>query len=152
MKDYRRIRQRVAAGECDSRWRRSIGLAARSLSRADHDGWDELTGAVQRPGLSCPVGTPIEVDRGRPPRGGRRGHVRDDGGSPGPDIRLGPHRATMRTMRIQRFRALVAAGPRDRKSTRLNSSHDQISYAVFCLKKKKKKNYILLQIKIKKKK
>src|SRR3989440_8043923 len=30
------------------------------------------------------------------------------------------------------------AGPRrDRKSTRLNSSHDQISYAVFCLKKKK---------------
>src|SRR2546430_8363979 len=30
----------------------------------------------------------------------------------------------------------------DRKSTRLNSSHSQISYAVFCLKKKKKKkNY-----------
>src|SRR5688572_31311280 len=27
----------------------------------------------------------------------------------------------------------------DRKSTRLNSSHSQISYAVFCLKKKKKK-------------
>src|SRR2546421_2975715 len=38
----------------------------------------------------------------------------------------------------------VAEGPgreridQDRKSTRLNSSHDQISYAVFCLKKKKK--------------
>src|SRR5688572_32259760 len=31
----------------------------------------------------------------------------------------------------------------DRKSTRLNSSHSQISYAVFCLKKKKNKtNYI----------
>src|SRR2546428_3612195 len=29
------------------------------------------------------------------------------------------------------------ASSRDRKSTRLNSSHDQISYAVFCLKKKK---------------
>src|SRR5688572_31286612 len=28
----------------------------------------------------------------------------------------------------------------DRKSTRLNSSHSQISYAVFCLKKKKKKH------------
>src|SRR3712207_7929172 len=28
--------------------------------------------------------------------------------------------------------------PRDRKSTRLNSSHANISYAVFCLKKKKK--------------
>src|SRR2546430_13508838 len=29
----------------------------------------------------------------------------------------------------------------DRKSTRLNSSHSQISYAVFCLKKKKKTHY-----------
>src|SRR2546427_4244094 len=29
----------------------------------------------------------------------------------------------------------------DRKSTRLNSSHSQISYAVFCLKKKKKNDY-----------
>src|SRR6266478_5322581 len=34
------------------------------------------------------------------------------------------------------LRAVVAAR-RDRKSTRLNSSHSQISYAVFCLKKKK---------------
>src|SRR2546421_1468148 len=32
----------------------------------------------------------------------------------------------------------------DRKSTRLNSSHDQISYAVFCLKKKKKKHKLQL--------
>src|SRR3989440_1460946 len=32
---------------------------------------------------------------------------------------------------------------RDRKSTRLNFSHDQISYAVFCLKKKKKNAKIL---------
>src|SRR2546427_1489961 len=31
----------------------------------------------------------------------------------------------------------VLAEQRDRKSTRLNSSHSQISYAVFCLKKKK---------------
>src|SRR3989442_2177294 len=30
----------------------------------------------------------------------------------------------------------------DRKSTRLNSSHVRISYAVFCLKKKKHKNYV----------
>src|SRR2546430_13671362 len=38
--------------------------------------------------------------------------------------------------------AVAAEGPavriQDRKSTRLNSSHSQISYAVFCLKKKKK--------------
>src|SRR3712207_8512508 len=32
----------------------------------------------------------------------------------------------------------------DRKSTRLNSSHANISYAVFCLKKKKKELYILV--------
>src|SRR2546421_5391517 len=32
---------------------------------------------------------------------------------------------------------LLAVSSVDRKSTRLNSSHDQISYAVFCLKKKK---------------
>src|SRR2546428_10020209 len=31
---------------------------------------------------------------------------------------------------------------KDRKSTRLNSSHDQISYAVFCLKKKNKHNQL----------
>src|SRR3712207_8150769 len=33
----------------------------------------------------------------------------------------------------------------DRKSTRLNSSHANISYAVFCLKKKKKKIYNILE-------
>src|SRR5206468_6616908 len=51
---------------------------------------------------------------------------------------------------VKKYLALLAAKTRvilcsgnhdleDRKSTRLNSSHDQISYAVFCLKKKKKK-------------
>src|SRR5207249_10557919 len=34
--------------------------------------------------------------------------------------------------------ASASLGARDRKSTRLNSSHVSISYAVFCLKKKKK--------------
>src|SRR3712207_7834152 len=34
--------------------------------------------------------------------------------------------------------ALLAGDDEDRKSTRLNSSHANISYAVFCLKKKKK--------------
>src|SRR5256886_8545598 len=37
-----------------------------------------------------------------------------------------------------RVHAAACAGRGDRKSTRLNSSHSQISYAVFCLKKKKK--------------
>src|SRR2546429_4301629 len=41
-------------------------------------------------------------------------------------------------------------GHRDRKSTRLNSSHGYISYAVFCLKKKKKNipSYITVSSKI----
>src|SRR2546430_7260309 len=38
---------------------------------------------------------------------------------------------------IQGFLEFAAALRKDRKSTRLNSSHSQISYAVFCLKKKK---------------
>src|SRR2546421_8963040 len=38
----------------------------------------------------------------------------------------------------------VAFVQRDRKSTRLNSSHDQISYAVFCLKKKKSHHRLAL--------
>src|SRR6266542_6975294 len=43
------------------------------------------------------------------------------------------------------------AGREDRKSTRLNSSHGSISYAVFCLKKKKKtKNHLSLEKKKKK--
>src|SRR5206468_6763775 len=36
---------------------------------------------------------------------------------------------------------VAAAVSGDRKSTRLNSSHDQISYAVFCLKKKNQKEH-----------
>src|SRR5687768_17706680 len=43
-----------------------------------------------------------------------------------------------RAVRLQRL-AELADRIADRKSTRLNSSHGYISYAVFCLKKKKKK-------------
>src|SRR5256886_11081219 len=38
---------------------------------------------------------------------------------------------------VRRLPQALPRGARDRKSTRLNSSHSQISYAVFCLKKKK---------------
>src|SRR2546430_16189426 len=52
-----------------------------------------------------------------------------------------PHRAPESGSR-RRHRGCPASSrsprPLDRKSTRLNSSHSQISYAVFCLKKKKK--------------
>src|SRR5207245_3480666 len=40
----------------------------------------------------------------------------------------------------KRIKATPPFREEDRKSTRLNSSHGSISYAVFCLKKKKKKN------------
>src|SRR2546427_7974624 len=49
-------------------------------------------------------------------------------------VQVVPGRAEARARRV------IGAHPEDRKSTRLNSSHSQISYAVFCLKKKKKKN------------
>src|SRR5215475_9757753 len=54
----------------------------------------------------------------------RPGAARPAGGHRCGGPRSGPRRTTVR---------------RDRKSTRLNSSHVKISYAVFCLKKKKKK-------------
>src|SRR3712207_7610188 len=48
---------------------------------------------------------------------------------------------------VKNFGTVIVVGAaldddRDRKSTRLNSSHANISYAVFCLKKKKKKTKI----------
>src|SRR3712207_6868303 len=43
-----------------------------------------------------------------------------------------------------RLRRDLPAGARDRKSTRLNSSHANISYAVFCLKKKNETEACLL--------
>src|SRR3712207_7949529 len=60
-------------------------------------------------------------------------------------VRLGgvPHQAVGQVVRPTVQAPVVAAlavddfgGPADRKSTRLNSSHANISYAVFCLKKK----------------
>src|SRR5256885_12892203 len=65
------------------------------------------------------------------------------------ELRFGPADATVRAnldaitdlerLRRQLKRVLKESGWQDRKSTRLNSSHLVISYAVFCLKKKKHK-------------
>src|SRR3712207_7072998 len=62
--------------------------------------------------------------------GGRGGHLRGElpAGVQQPDVRAGHGVAA----------AHHTALDEDRKSTRLNSSHANISYAVFCLKKKKK--------------
>src|SRR5438876_12435998 len=61
---------------------------------------------------SCSRAVPLELERARPQH--EREEMRGDGSADG--VRLG----------------------QDRKSTRLNSSHPSISYAVFCLKKKKR--------------
>src|SRR5690606_41310731 len=69
--------------------------------------------------------------RGRPQGEGPAAHLARPEGQPGrgPAVPGRPPAGTG-------HRAGVARG--DRKSTRLNSSHVKISYAVFCLKKKKK--------------
>src|SRR2546422_4669010 len=63
---------------------------------------------------------------GRARRRARGAHGRRVAGPPGPGDRVRPRAARRRIRRRG-----------DRKSTRLNSSHGYISYAVFCLKKKK---------------
>src|SRR5699024_11712050 len=72
----------------------------------------------------------------------RRGLRRTRGQGTGPHLGRRPVRVPRRLHRT-RGRTPAADHPqirrRDRKSTRLNSSHVSISYAVFCLKKKKKK-------------
>src|SRR2546429_6697328 len=72
------------------------------------------------------------VRRGSHARGPRSRHGRKAWRPGGSDRRRrdveGPHRQ----------RQFHGREPQDRKSTRLNSSHGYISYAVFCLKKKKK--------------
>src|SRR5206468_10550715 len=81
------------------------------------------------PGLLLPrLPDPAPHRRGRSPRGRR--------------LREGERR---RLVRAPGLRAAPARRALDRKSTRLNSSHDQISYAVFCLKKKTKKRNILVR-------
>src|SRR5258707_10897041 len=50
-----------------------------------------------------------------------------------------PHDQRLAALHVAAGEDTRHAGHPDRKSTRLNSSHANISYAVFCLKKKKKK-------------
>src|SRR3712207_7395011 len=73
-----------------------------------------------------------------------RSHDGEVVSSVGSDTRLSPRTAHRR--RPNSTSARITAPPMspqvDRKSTRLNSSHANISYAVFCLKKKKK-TYII---------
>src|SRR2546428_10372432 len=85
----------------------------------------------------------------------RRGGEHERNAGPAPDLAFDPGRAAVQCRdrpddgepQAEAARILRAASAwgsqssgrsrQDRKSTRLNSSHDQISYAVLCLKKKK---------------
>src|SRR2546430_13589825 len=60
-------------------------------------------------------------------------------------LRVPGHRVAGAVRRLPQAVSRGARAGGDRKSTRLNSSHSQISYAVFCLKKKKQYvNYLSL--------
>src|SRR2546430_4910569 len=54
-------------------------------------------------------------------------------------VRKARHSSATRSRRSRSRRVPT----KDRKSTRLNSSHSQISYAVFCLKKKKRRSLLM---------
>src|SRR4051812_49922815 len=75
--------------------------------------------------------------RSRAAAAGRPGRRRARAGRGGGGNGLSTRHARDRPEGVQTLRAHRGGG--DRKSTRLNSSHMSISYAVFCLKKKKKK-------------
>src|SRR5438045_8382677 len=63
------------------------------------------------------------------------------------DAAARPRRTGAAGVEVLDHRAAVVCERQDRKSTRLNSSHLGISYAVFCLKKKKKKKKDYKQLK-----
>src|SRR5688572_31756975 len=89
--------------------------------------------------------TTLFRSRESPHRARRRAPARQRHAAPArraPALRRAPDRrpAALRIYGVDFTCAPRRAKPiTDRKSTRLNSSHSQISYAVFCLKKKKKK-------------
>src|SRR5205085_4028753 len=84
--------------------------------------WEVLRHAVQHPDPLPPLRQGLHEEG--PLARDRTGHRRRPRLQPGLRPRRDPEHAGDRR--------------RDRKSTRLNSSHSQISYAVFCLKKKNK--------------
>src|SRR5690242_21581103 len=74
----------------------------------------------------------------RPPRSTLFPYTRSSDLDPGDHGRVGLRQNDHRRRTFRAARLAVRGG--DRKSTRLNSSHMSISYAVFCLKKKKHHN------------
>src|SRR2546421_8018707 len=92
---------------------------------------------IRRPPRSTlfPYTTLFRSPRGQASERGRRGRAQEGRHEVRVRDAVLPVDAVLR-QQVDAARAEVARLERDRKSTRLNSSHDQISYAVFCLKKK----------------
>src|SRR5256886_6945663 len=89
---------------------------------------------IRRPPRSTlfPYTTLFRSDRERSPVEGQDVIIVVAGGEPGVQGDGSP------IGEVEAIQQALAVVDQDRKSTRLNSSHSQISYAVFCLKKKKK--------------
>src|SRR5438445_4712259 len=88
--------------------------------------------------LNAPEPVTVELDANGQPAAVRRS--KDTGGGQSVEAILEDWRIDDEWWRqpiARRYREIVLDGGKDRKSTRLNSSHANISYAVFCLKKKK---------------
>src|SRR5688572_31347159 len=97
---------------------------------------DEVTAAKKR--ARKPASKPAKRARSEPKasQARKRGSSEADKADPAAPRRSAAELAKQaRDISVSEF----FAKNRDRKSTRLNSSHSQISYAVFCLKKKNKK-------------
>src|SRR5207249_11129587 len=88
---------------------------------------------------SFPTRRSSDLRNGRPDaRRSAESRLREPPGEPAPPQAPRPSR---RESDARSSRGPRASREEDRKSTRLNSSHVSISYAVFCLKKKKKTKY-----------
>src|SRR5258708_7860408 len=103
-----------------------VGLQISPVALAQRNGKDkphkEVCGAVSDDKIRCHAHVIVD-DKGNP--GVNKNVVTSASGPYGP----------------AQFQTAYKLNGRDRKSTRLNSSHQIISYAVFCLKKKKKIYY-----------
>src|SRR2546430_7755740 len=101
--------------------------AGRRRRAAVHADVLRVPGPLARRARRARARAPRPALRGATARAPRPRHARP------PAAERGDHGGLARATRSR-----PAQEARDRKSTRLNSSHSQISYAVFCLKKKKK--------------
>src|SRR5438105_8304191 len=109
-----------------------ILVARQHLTEAPHPN--------ERPGMVTHLFLELRAESGGP-----RSEEREDREASTPLEAVAAYESRLTILQVAEPRNVKPAGPTvvergDRKSTRLNSSHEWISYAVFCLKKKKNKH------------